>query len=221
MKEYKGIYFDHKFIFIHVPKVAGKSIHHSIMGKIGIEYANKKGGNLGGHIPAVFYEDNFSLEFKSFFKFAFVRNPWDRICSAFHYIHSAPRVASHRGPRDHPGAYEDVAARFSKEEFSSFIKEGLIHYWILPHFRPQTYWILNDEGESSLDFTGKYESLTSDFDSVCKKIGVGKCELTYVGAGDSRTNGKLPYQEYYDQEMIDIVAKFYKSDIDLFDYDFE
>ncbi len=62
-------------IFIHVPKAAGSSIKTEIYGK----------PQFGHRRIAEFYAYD-RARTAAFFKFAFVRNPWDRMLSAFTYL---------------------------------------------------------------------------------------------------------------------------------------
>lgn len=65
-----------KTIFVHVPKCGGVSINRALFGNLG-----------GGHTSLEEYLTVFSpSEFLSFFKFAFVRNPWDRVVSAYFFL---------------------------------------------------------------------------------------------------------------------------------------
>jgi len=62
-------------IFIHIPKTAGSSI--------------KKLGQLdyNGHVRAAAIRNRVSHEvWSTYFKFAFVRNPWDRFLSLYCYF---------------------------------------------------------------------------------------------------------------------------------------
>jgi len=55
---------EHKYIFIHIPKVAGESIK------------NKLGGaQLPHHLPAKGIQQQFPAKWNSYYKFSFVRNP--------------------------------------------------------------------------------------------------------------------------------------------------
>ncbi len=63
-------------IFVHIPKAASVSVCRGLFGEL-----------AGGHAHIGVYQLAFShLEFSSYFKFAFVRNPWDRLFSAYAFL---------------------------------------------------------------------------------------------------------------------------------------
>ena len=66
-----------------------------------------------------------------------------------------------------------------------------------------------------MDFVGRFENLKKDFDIVCQKLSLKNVELCH-----KNKSSKKPYQEYFDQETIDLVADSYKKDIDYFGYKF-
>ena len=74
---FKDFHDKYKCIFIHVPKVAGTSIERSIF------ETNKW---LIGHVKASDYIRIDKNKFESYFSFGFVRNPYDRVVSAYHYL---------------------------------------------------------------------------------------------------------------------------------------
>src|SRR5690625_2614056 len=63
-------------IFVHIPKTAGVSVAHSLF-EIKTAY----------HVRVSKYQIIFSQdEYNQYFKFAFVRNPWDRLVSAYRFL---------------------------------------------------------------------------------------------------------------------------------------
>ena len=70
-----------KFIWIWVPKNAGSSIYNKL------KECNVNGGCEGDH--ASFMDINRSHKTDSYFKWAFVRNPYTRIASAYYHLVNA------------------------------------------------------------------------------------------------------------------------------------
>ena len=69
-------YDDFQCIFVHIPKTAGMSICQSLFGNL-----------AGGHATLADYQIIFAKhEFDNYFKFSFVRNPWDRVYSAYNFL---------------------------------------------------------------------------------------------------------------------------------------
>jgi hypothetical protein len=57
--------------------------------------------------------------------------------------------------------------------------------------------------------------MQADFDEVCDRIGLPRAELEKVNS-----SSRGDYRQYYDQELIDGVARIYARDLELFDYEF-
>lgn len=191
---------DNQCIFIHVPKNAGQSIRNSLFENL-----------LPGHMKAFTYQLIFPKRiYDNYFKFAIVRNPWDRLASAYMFMkgggaHEKDRLWS-----------EKKLAQF--DTFESFVRTGLqndeIQKW--PHFRPQVDFLRGQNGKIELDFIGRFENLQEDFNHVRDHLGLtGK--LLFI----NKTNTKrAPYQTYYTNETQQIAANIYQEDVEAFKYNF-
>lgn len=82
--------------------------------------------------------------------------------------------------------------------------------------KPQNEQLIDGNGNIALDVVGRYESLQDSYDEICSRIGIPTTEL-------SRKNPSRhdAYTAYYDDELRDRVADYYKDDLRIFSYDFE
>ena len=185
---------DYKFIFIHIPKTAGTSIECCLTNNA---WKNQEKYCVGGE-PLTHITLQEAMEkwpdCRNYFKFAFVRNPWDRLLSG--YLHSKKYKE-----REH-------------KSLESYIKLGPTHSWRM-HVKPQTSFIKDWGGLINMDFIGRFENLHDDFSKVCKKIGVSSELHHHV----FRTKHKH-YSEYYDPYLKDYVSKKYEEEIEYFNYKF-
>ena len=187
-----------KCIFIHIPKTGGNSIYEALFSK-----------NSNGHIRYSEYQEENSKKFQEYFKFAIVRNPWDRLVSAFFFLKK--------------GGMHCVDKEWAQENlkefntFDQFVMSGINKKKIYSgvHFKPQSYWICDKNNRIMVDFIGRLETLDQDFLFISNKIGSNKKTLKKLNAVS-----KLDYRKYYNERTKNIVYDFYKDDIELFGYTF-
>ncbi len=200
--EYSCRPFDqHRCIFIHIPKCAGISICKSLFGNL-----------AGAHHSIGNYQLMFSPEeFASYFKFTFVRNPWDRLASAYMYMRDGGRTPSDRA------FSEKHLKRFAN--FGDFIRNGITQPRILKamHFRPQHQFICLLGKHLSVDFIGYFENLTEDFNFVANRLKI-QTSLQQLNRTASK---QQDFREYYTDETARIVGEVYATDVELFGYSFE
>ena len=82
-------------------------------------------------------------------------------------------------------------------------------------FHPQHTFVTDAAGALLSDYVGRVEEMQKSYDEICSRIGIPTAALEKVIA--SKRN---EYREYYNQELIDGVAKLYARDLELFDYEF-
>lgn len=185
----------HNFIFVHVPKTAGTSIVRTL----GIPRIHQTAYDIRGRIGARRWEQKF--------KFAFVRNPWDRAVSSFHFA-----AARNRGLAN---------SRYISLTFSDWLRLAYVErhplYFDFPHpFSPQYDWISDFEDKIIVNFIGRFENLQQDFSTICERIGRRAIVLPHHGASKHKD-----YRDYYKDKDVEIIAKWYKKDIDHFGYAFD
>lgn len=134
-----------------------------------------------------------------YFRFSFVRNPWDRMVSNWKMFTTRPsRIAQIRSMTD-----DDVS---SFEDFVHFARRMKNHHW-----QPQVLF-LPDE----LSFLGRLETFDQDFARLCESIGMEVPTLPEKRNATERAH----YSDYYTPALVEIVAGMYRDDIERFGYSF-
>jgi len=165
-----------------------------------------------GHQP-IWHFDN--IVKPDTFKFAFVRNPWDRFVSAFHQ--GAPEKEN--GIEFIEGTKQERLTRFvhaiADWDFNAFDPISMRHNWPLNGWRfiSQWYFICGEDGQIGLDFLGGYERIQEDWAKVCERVGV------YEELHGERASSR-DYRDFYDSETREIIAKIYRKDIELLGYEY-
>lgn len=193
---YSGDPDRYRCVFIHIPKTAGTSVARALF------------GTASRHVPCIEYEKANPRKFRRYFKFAFVRNPWDRLFSAYHFLKKGGMNSD-----DAAWAQTHLANYHSFEQF--------VHEWVNRdnimcgvHFKPQHHFITDSQGQLAIDYLGRMENINADFDFICQKIGVS-VTLPILNVIE-----KIRYTDAYTPEMIDIVTRVYQQDISVLGYTF-
>jgi len=184
-------------IFLHTPKCAGRSIIKSFYNNAHI-----------GHYPAIWYEGAYPEEFNSYFKYSFVRNPYDRIVSAYHYL------IQRQFKRNEP--ITKFVSQFNN--FEDFVLEWLCEENIkkIVVTSPQYLYLEDQFGSiSHMDYIGHLESLENDIKFITKKLNFSSKLMK------TNQSKRKDFRSYYTDEMVDCVTLAYKRDISLFAYKFE
>ncbi|MCY1065280.1 sulfotransferase family 2 domain-containing protein [Nannocystis sp. RBIL2] len=150
---------------------------------------------------AAFYSENFPDRFRTYYKFAFVRNPWDWLVSRYFWS------------RDHQRLFD-----YEFPEMLRRLKNGVrlssSALWLEDALSPQVTR-LSIGGTIAVDFIGRFEALQSDFARICSHLRIGTKQLPHV----FKTDHKF-YVDYYDDDTRAIVEELYAADIAAFGYQF-
>lgn len=199
----------HRFIFFAVPKTATHALRQALEPHLGDEdwqqqslYGKDESpiaalAAVGhGHLSVRDLLSHFSGEaWHGYFKFAFVRDPFDRFVSICSFLFRDDR-------------------RFTKAA-TAMMKGALAR----PRFRnrvlvrPQIELLAGPDGNPAMDFVGRFESLQDSADEAFRRIGLPRTKL--VRRNPSRRGH---FVDYYDGELADAVRDFYRADFDSFGY---
>ena len=202
----------HRFIFFAVPRTATHAIRQALGPHLGTGDWEQQAlfgkqvipvpdiASIGhGHVS--FQQARACLPAEtvsSYFKFAFVRNPFDRFVSTCFFLNR----------RNNGFAGNEIA--FMRQAISN------VRFRQRVLARPQ-YRLLTDESDNPvMDYLGRYETLQQSFDEICLRIGLAPTALSVKNPSRHRR-----YQWYYDATLKASVAECYRKDFELFGYDAE
>jgi len=208
--------YDLAFLFVHVDKAAGSSIQVALQ-----PYAARQTKNrlrrrmtwLGplnrwwGLYHSLDFPEHASARvaqrclppavYENLFKFAFVRNPWDRLVSRYAYL--LCNTDHHR--------HEWVKGL---KDFDAYVN------WEISRGKMFQYKYVVDEQERWLvNFIGYFERLEVDFACACARMKV-RAELPHANRSAHRD-----YRSYYTPATRDRVANYFARDIEMFGYNFD
>ncbi len=200
----------HRFIFAAIPKTGTHAVRQALrehMGPQDLEqvglFVNRKLpipdlAKVGhGHLSLQQVRPYFRPEdFDGFFKFAFVRNPFDRFISYCAFM-------TREG-----GQFE----KNPQVVMRHFIDNPPWHHVL---FQPQHTFVAGADGNLLTDYLGRVEEMQLSYDEAAKRIGIPSRPLDRVNASSRRD-----YRDYYDEALIDGVAKLYARDLEYFGYEF-
>lgn len=203
----------HRFIFAAVPKTGTHAVRQALREHLSGEDIEQVGLFVNKRFPwadlAAVRHGHLSLRevqpylgdaaFGDYFKFAFVRNPFDRFVSYCAFMMRDNGLFQQRP--------QDVMRHFL---FKAPPEQHVL-------FQPQASLLVGADGRTLLtDTVGRVEDMQGSYDAVCARIGIAPRPLDRVNGSQHRD-----YRQYYDQVLIDAVAARYAQDLDLFGYSFE
>jgi len=199
----------HKFIFLHVPKTGGQSIHKAVEPYMDgrDEFGAPKRHEKYYHhaTPDVLLEYTDREVWDSYFKFVFVRNPWDRILSQYFFFKTKDTML-----KFNPNWHREFGEKY--KDFNDWLKKTPKHNW----FQPATDWIFNN-GRMEVDFVGRFEHFYRDFKRACSVIGLPKS--TTLPQVNKTVHDH--YSTYYNDESVEIIREQFSKDIEMFGYEFK
>ena len=203
-------------VFVHVPKTAGIAITHAIMPHlVGYDTADQI-GNLSEELKIRFEmrgaqkhkkardyvpDDISQKHWNRYWKFAVVRNPWDRVISEFHWR-------------------QTLRSRHPSTDFNEFLDytEARLNGWCNDIYRwhawTQKSYVTDTQGNVILDDVFRFEELDSAIEKIQEWLGLP------LDVQRRNTSEHDHYRTYYTEATKARVAQLYAEDIEFFGYEF-
>lgn len=178
-------------LFVHINKTAGSSIEQALE----IPFQHLTAQELRDLVGPDRWEARFS--------FAFVRNPWDKVASHYHFRRKTDQTGLADG---HLGFNEWVVRAYGHRDPQYYDQPKM--------FMPQVDWLSDNSGDIIVDFIGRFERLEEDFARLCEAIDA-TTKLPHYKA-----SSRPPYEELYNKEAASIVRNRFRKDIVRFGYEY-
>jgi hypothetical protein len=214
-----------KILFVHIQKTGGETVaeilkkHTPDIRRLGAKHEFASSGKL-----------KLGAAWNDYFKFAFVRNPWDRLVSWYSMIRRARRITrlgallssrkrSHLGQRLSNPLWRYFYENCSN--FEEFIKnctaeiesaEGALYSFAYN----QLDYLVGGNGHLLVDSIGRFENFSEDLHTLATKTGIQLEQIPRANVSVHRH-----YSSYYTSELERIVRERFARDIEYFGYDFE
>ena len=199
-----------KFVFVHIPKTAGTSITNVLDSYCEIKPNHNVNSPFYYHASVIELKNFFNKmewDWDDYFKFTFVRNPWDRLVS--YYEFSKQRYERLK-------KLELLSNDLICKNFGENVKSFEDFILNLETYAPNSdsyYYSIN--GTKELNYVGKVDTIQHDFDYVCKIIGIPTTTLPRL-----QSSNRKHYTKYYNEFSKKIVSDRFSDDIEMFGHIF-
>jgi hypothetical protein len=216
---------ERKIAFVHVPRTGGRSIEKLLRLDTAERFfsstplpALKPADQTPQHFTLRELEQNVGATLlQGCFRFAFVRNPWDRFFSEYVWRRSWRFKPPHAEldyfyhPRDLESLDAFVRVLDLPEAQRLVARRGFD-----AHLEPQRSFLLDRAGKVAMDFVGRFERFEADVRRVGDRLGIRIGKIPRVG----KRGRDADYRRHYSAYSRDAVAAVYAEDVREFGYAF-
>ena len=219
---------EHKLIYVIVPKAACGTLKDAFADLSGVKRGSEQW--LKWRKGEVLKLDLLDPKYNQYFKFAFVRNPFARIVSAFYGIVLSENLGYEVQYQETLGSrVEKISDKIApirrscgKTKGEKLTFEDFVYYLqdavdeeMNVHWRPQYTFITKQTAkgrELLVNFIGRIRTIEQDWGLICSMIG------KTIKLGHDNRSEHPPWRQVYSKTTWDIIEQRYQEDIRLFDY---
>jgi len=139
-----------------------------------------------------------------YFKFSFVRNPWDHFLSLYFWVEK--------------NKSSGILGKRNQKTFTEFVNQEYNNrYDCLSDWKFTCLWDRISENDVCIiDYVARFEDINNEWKIISDKIGIPYSKLNKFNSSGIKKN----YKDYYTVETKNMVADLYKKDIEKFNYEF-
>ena len=235
----------HRYVHIRVPKTGSTSVsrlledfHEQYGGsrllkselvdkafrkKYGLNAIGDRRPKRAGHLSALQLHTILGEKYQEYFSFSFVRNPWARTVSRYHYTHidnfpseaeiAAKRKRGNIGPlrKFHSKTFEE----WVKWKHGLHLVKRMSPNYFLANSGNQICKLCDTSSNVIVDFVGKLENFEQDLEVICERIGFPIDSVPH-----RNKTSHAHYTEYYNDKTRKMVEEMCGMDIERFGYRF-
>jgi hypothetical protein len=189
-----------RVLFVHVQRTGGSTVSSLLLKHL------PGAAPLGGqHAPATEAAELLGEETDQYFKFAFVRNPWERIVSWWKLLEQGP-------------TYENSPASGVPRTLEAYLmacRDRARHDGPRPFPAGQMELLADPGGRMLVDEVGRYERYEDDVRRIFARLSLPVGELPRAAV---TCHGH--YRTYFTAEAQRLVAELYSRDVESLGYEF-
>jgi hypothetical protein len=151
------------------------------------------------------------IKVEDYFTFAFVRNPFDRLVSAWHEFSRKDQFRPLKAKIETDGQFSISTVL---KYFEVFVQMTMVYPHV--HWKPQ-HEVLHGTDGCLADYVGRVENFSHCLEEICTRNGIKYSS----NVPRERVSNRREYQSYYSDLLVETVSQRYKNDLLIFDYKFD
>lgn len=204
---------NNKFMFFHLYKCGGTSMRKYIFDNTEDTYEMQSGHSSPIDMKLQFDYDGNPNKLDDYYKFTFIRNPFDWIVSVLFYAktysgHFMHNDVVHMNMEQFIPYYMDFRNKNIQQKREMFGNNRVVTI---------KDWLLNDNDKLLVDFVGKTETIEKDMKIISEVLDIDYNEMPYINVN---TNRGIDYRQYYNDASRKMIEDYFGWELDYFKYTF-